>query len=95
MLRDICHGHPSVRHSSKRVDAMAPRISVSCDLLISSRFVGSFDEFSFLEPGAGTNQGDEVRGVDGAPAGLCRLDELERHRDSGGPRAGSLGDPLP
>jgi hypothetical protein len=25
---------------------------------------------------------------------LCRLDEFERHRDPGGPRAGSLGDPL-
>jgi hypothetical protein len=36
-----------------------------------------------------------VGAVDGAPAGLCGLDELERHRDSGGPRAGSLGDPLP
>ena len=33
--------------------------------------------------------------VDGAPAGLCGLDELERHGDAGGPRARALGDPLP
>jgi hypothetical protein len=35
-----------------------------------------------------------VRGVHGTPPRLCGLDELERHRDSGGPRAGPLGDPL-
>ena len=32
--------------------------------------------------------------VDGAPAGLGGLDQLERHRDAGGPGAGALGDPL-
>jgi nucleotide-binding universal stress UspA family protein len=36
-----------------------------------------------------------VGGIDGTPAVLCRLDEFEPHRDPGGPRAGSLGDPLP
>lgn len=41
-------------------------------------------------------RGPEPRGggVDGTPAGLRGLDEIERHRDSGGPRSGSLGDPL-
>jgi len=29
------------------------------------------------------DQGDEAGGVDGAPAGLCVLDELERHGDAG------------
>jgi hypothetical protein len=33
--------------------------------------------------------------VDGAPAAFGGQEELERHRDTGGTRAGSLGDPLP
>ena len=33
--------------------------------------------------------------VDGTPAGLCRLDEFERHRDPGSPGARSLGDSQP
>jgi hypothetical protein len=32
--------------------------------------------------------------LDGTPAVLCRLDKFERHRDPGGPRAGSRGDQL-
>lgn len=36
-----------------------------------------------------------MRCVDGTPSGWCGLDELERHRDAGGPGAGALGDPLP
>ena len=58
-------------------------IGVSCDLLVSSGFVGSFEEFPLLEVGAGADESDEVRCVDRAPAGLCGLDELERHRDAG------------
>jgi hypothetical protein len=45
--------------------------------------------------GVGADQGDEVGRVNGTPAGLCGFDELERHRYTGGPGAGSLGDPLP
>jgi hypothetical protein len=44
--------------------------------------VGSFDECAFLEAGAGSDQSHEVEGVDGTPAGLCGLDELERHQVS-------------
>jgi len=45
--------------------------------------VGAFDEFAGLEHGAGTDEGDEVWGVDCSPAGLSGLDELERHGQSG------------
>jgi hypothetical protein len=68
---------------------------VSRDLLITFRFFGSFDESALLERCAGADQGDEVRSVDRPPADLGGFDELEGHRDSGGSRAGSLGDPLP
>jgi hypothetical protein len=43
---------------------------------------------------ASADQRDQVRRVHGTPAALGGLDELERHRDPGGARAGSLGDPL-
>jgi hypothetical protein len=56
--------------------------------------VGSFDEAAFVEVGAGADEGDEVGCVDGAPAALGRLNELERHGDAGSAGAGSLGDPL-
>ena len=36
--------------------------------LRSGRFVGAFDEFAVLECCAGTNERDQVRRVDGAPA---------------------------
>ncbi len=36
--------------------------------LLSGRFVGAFDEFAVLEWCAGTNECDQVRRVDGAPA---------------------------
>ena len=68
---------------------------MSRDLLITSYFVGSFDELALLEPGSRADQGDEVGCVDGAPAGLCGLDELERHCDAGGSSARALGDSLP
>jgi len=42
--------------------------------------VRSFDECAVLEAGAGSDEGDQVRGVDRAPAGLGGLDEFERHR---------------
>jgi hypothetical protein len=58
-------------------------------------FVGSFDEDAVPERRAGSDQRDEVGGIDGTPAVLCRLEEFERQRDPGGPRAGPLGDPLP
>jgi len=38
--------------------------------------------FPFFEAGSGADQGDEVRRVHGAPAGLCRLDELEGHGEA-------------
>lgn len=46
-------------------------IWVSCDLLFASLVVGSFDEFAFLELGAGSDERYQVRCVDGAPALLC------------------------
>jgi hypothetical protein len=54
-------------------------IGVSCDVLVTSGFLGSFDELPLLEAGAGRT-----------PSNLGGLDELERHRDSGGAGAGSL-----
>jgi hypothetical protein len=48
-----------------------------------SWFVGSFDEDAVLELRADPDQRDEVGGIDGTPAVLCRLDEFERHRDPG------------
>ena len=70
-------------------------MGVSGGLLVTSWFVGSFDQQAFVEAGSGADECDEVGCVDRAPSGLGGLDELERHRDAGGPRAGSLGDPLP
>ena len=52
--------------------------------------VGSFEEFALLEGGAGADQGDQVLGFHGAPAGLCGLDELERHRHAGRSHSGPL-----
>ena len=46
-------------------------IGVLRGLLISFPFVGSFDEFAVLEPGAGSDEGHEVGCVHGTPAGLC------------------------
>src|SRR5665648_1001696 len=45
----------------------------------------AFEEFALLEACAGADQGDQVGCVDRAPAVLGGLDELERHRDPGGP----------
>ena len=59
-----------------------------------------FDEFAVLESCAGSDQRDEVGCVHSAPPGLCGLDELEGHRDSGGaggfgliPRSGDIARP--
>lgn len=49
----------------------------------------AFDEHALVEPGPGAYEGDQVRRVDGAPALLGGLDELERHREGGGPEPGS------
>lgn len=46
-------------------------IGVSCDLLVTSGLVGSFDELAVDEGGAGADERDEVRCVDRTPAGLC------------------------
>ena len=56
---------------------------------------GSFDEFAFGEGGAGSDEGDQVRRVDGAPAALGCLNEFERHRQPGRAGAGALGDLRP
>ena len=79
-------------HMSKSQDR---RIGVSCDLLIASCFVGTFDQQALLEPGSAPDESDEVGCVDGTPPLLGGLDELERHRHAGRPRSGPLGDPLP
>ncbi len=54
--------------------------------------VGSFDELVAGEDGAGTDEGDKVRSVDGAPAGLGGLDQLKCHRQPRGLGAGAAGD---
>jgi hypothetical protein len=51
---------------------------------------GPFDELAAFETGAGGDERDQMGRVYGAPAGLGRSDELERHRQPGGPRAGTL-----
>ena len=43
-----------IAQSSPHLD----RIGVSCDLLITSQVVGSFDELALLEPGAGADECD-------------------------------------
>jgi hypothetical protein len=50
------------------------------------------DELAVDERGAGTDERDQVRAVDRAPAVLGGLDELERHCQSGGPGARPAGD---
>ena len=57
--------------------------------------VGSFDELAVDEGGASADEGDQVRCVDHPSALLSGFDQLERHRDAGGPAAGALGDPGP
>ena len=59
---------------------------------LSGLGVGSFDELAGFEARAGPDQGDQVRGVHGAPMGLCSLDELERHRQPGRAGARPAGD---
>ncbi len=54
-------------------------------------FVGAFDQFAVLEAGAGADEGDEVGCVHGTPAGLCGLDELERHGQAGRAGTGPFG----
>jgi hypothetical protein len=46
--------------------------------------VVSLDEDALLEAGSGADERDEVGCVHGSPL-LCGLDQLERHRDAGGP----------
>lgn len=82
-------GHEAeVCHTSRPIAAMSNCrdlwIGVSCGLSLASGFVGSFDESAVLELRAGSDEGDEVGCVHGAPAGLGGLDEFERHRDAGG-----------
>jgi hypothetical protein len=48
-------------------------------------------QFAFVEDGAGTDEGDQVRGVDSPPAGLCGVDQLVGHGNSRGTGSGSLG----
>ena len=69
---------------------------VSRRLLITSLLilvVGAFDELAVDEGGTGTDERDEVGRVHHPPPLLGRLDQLERHRDAGGPVAGTLGHP--
>ena len=46
--------------------------SVSCGMSVTAcRFVGLFDEDAVLELRAGSDQRDELGGIDGTPAVLC------------------------
>lgn len=53
---------------------------------------GAFNEVPAFEAGSGADEGGEVGCVHGSPAGLSGLDELEDHRQGGGPGSGALGD---
>ena len=55
----------------------------------------SFDEFAVVERRTGTDEGDEVWCVHRSPPGLRGLDELERHRQTGGAGARALRDLAP
>jgi hypothetical protein len=70
-------------------------IGVSRGWSLTSLFVRSFDECAVFEVRSGSDEGDEVRGVDRTPSMLGGFDELERHRDPGGAGAGAIGDALP
>ena len=54
--------------------------------------LGAFDQDAAAEDGPGADQGDQVRAVDGTPAVLGCLDELERHRQVRRPRPRPFGD---
>src|SRR5674476_1409008 len=55
-------------------------------------WVFAFDELAVFEAGPGSDEGDQVWCVHGAPPALGGFDELERHRDAGGFGPGALGD---
>ena len=85
-----------------RVNAEIELLSrpVDQDRLGGFRFgvlAGPFGQFPVHEGRSSAHQRDEVGCVDGAPAVLRRLDQLERHGQPGGPRPGTLGDlgPVP
>ena len=63
---DVWTEHRQVRSNSQDL-----WIGVSCDLLVTSDLVGSFDESAVDERGAGADERDEVWRVDRTPAGLC------------------------
>jgi len=46
---------------------------------------GAFEKFAFVEDRTSTDEGDQMRRVDGPPAGLGGVDELVSHGDSRGP----------
>ena len=52
---------------------------------------GAFEEFALVEGGAGADEGDQVWGIDGSPAGLRGLDELVGHCHPGRTRTRPLG----
>ena len=60
--------------------------------LVVRLVVGSTDDAAFV--GVGTDEGDEVGCVDGAPAALADSMSLKGHGDAGSAGAGSPGDPL-
>ncbi len=57
-------------------------------LVVLGVVVGAFDELAVLERRAGSDEGDQMGGVDGSPPALGGLHELEGHRDAGGPDDG-------
>jgi hypothetical protein len=50
----------------------------------------AFEQFAFVEYRAGTDEGDQVRGVDRPPTGLGDVDELVGHGNSRALCAGTL-----
>ena len=65
-----------------------------CDVAMMCRLGGdgggAFAQFALVENRAGTDQGDQVWGVDGSPTGLSGVDQLVGHRDTAAREPGPL-----
>lgn len=53
---------------------------------------GAFEQSAFVEDGAGADQGHQMWGVNGPPAGLGGVDQLVGHGNPGRTRSRTLGD---
>jgi hypothetical protein len=63
----------------------APAVSGSALDMSGCDVYGSFEQLALVERDNGTNEGDQVRGVNGPPACLCGVDQLVDYGNSGCP----------